>query len=60
MASSTRAVFQSGDSPGIPSASADNRIDFVQIATTGDAVDFGDTIDHRRGMASGTNGHGGL
>ena len=60
MASATRAVFQSGDSPGIPSASADNRIDFVQIATLGNATDFGDTTDHRRGMASGTNGHGGL
>ena len=60
MASQTRAVFQSGDAPGIPSASADNRIDFVTIATTGNAVDFGDTNDHRRGMASGTNGHGGL
>ena len=60
MASATRAVFQSGDAPGIPSASADNRIDFVQIATLGNATDFGDTNDHRRGMASGTNGHGGL
>ena len=60
MASATRAVFQSGDSPGIPSASADNRLDFVQIATTGNAVDFGDTNDHRRGMMSASNGHGGL
>ena len=60
VASSTRAVFQSGDSPGIPSASADNRIDFVTIATTGNAVDFGDTNDHRRGMMSASNGHGGL
>ena len=60
MASATRAVFQSGDAPGIPSASADNRIDFVQIATTGNAVDFGDTNDHRRGMISASNGHGGL
>ena len=60
MASSTRAVFQSGDAPGIPSASADNRIDFVHIASTGNAVDFGDTNDHRRGMISASNGHGGL
>ena len=60
MASSTRAVFHSGDSPGIASASADNRLDYVQIATQGNAVDFGDTIDHRRGMASASNGHGGL
>ena len=60
MASATRAVFHSGDSPGIPSASADNRLDFVQIATTGNAVDFGDTNDHRRGMMSASNGHGGL
>ena len=60
MASATRAVFQSGDAPGIPSVSADNRLDFVQIATTGNAVDFGDTNDHRRGMMSASNGHGGL
>ena len=60
MASATRAVFQSGDSPGIPSASADNRLDFVQIATPGNPVDFGDTNDHRRGMDSASNGHGGL
>ena len=60
MASATRAVFQSGDSPGIASASADNRLDFVEIATTGNAVDFGDTNDHRRGMCSASNGHGGL
>ena len=60
MATGTRAVFQSGDSPGIPSASADNRLDYVQIASTGNAVDFGDTNDHRRGMMSDSNAHGGL
>ena len=60
MASGTRAVFQSGDAPGIPSASADNRLDYVQIASTGNAVDFGDTNDHRRGMMSASNAHGGL
>ena len=60
MASGTRAVFQSGDSPGIASADADNRLDYVQIASTGNAVDFGDTNDHRRGMMSDSNAHGGL
>ena len=40
----------------------DNRIEFVTIATTGNAFDFGDTTsgqDHARG-ASLSDSHGGL
>ena len=35
-------------------------IDYVTISTTGDAVDFGDQSQTRRGMAGCSNAHGGL
>ena len=35
-------------------------IDFVEIATTGNATDFGNLTDGRRGTAGASNGHGGL
>ena len=37
-----------------------NSLDFVQIATTGDATDFGDLTSARRGTHSCSNNHGGL
>ena len=37
-----------------------NIIDFVQIATTGNAVDFGDINNVVRHVKGGSNGHGGL
>jgi hypothetical protein len=39
-----------------------NIIDYVQIMSTGNAVDFGDTIDSKVGglTAAFSNGHGGL
>ena len=37
-----------------------NIIDFIEIATTGNAVDFGDTINVVRHIKGGSNGHGGL
>ena len=38
-----------------------NTIDFVTIATTGNAVDFGDTENgHDTSAAAVSNGHGGL
>ena len=56
--SPTRALFAGGNSPSV-----DNVIQFVEIATTGDAVDFGDlTSASSFGSTGGTlsNGHGGL
>ena len=54
MSSTTRGVFAGageGDS---------NVIDYVQIPTTGDAIDFGD-LDANNGYSAGaSNGHGGL
>ena len=37
-----------------------NIIDFIEIATTGNAVDFGDTTNVVRHIKGGSNGHGGL
>ena len=53
-ASRTRAVFGGAYSP-----SALNTINYVNIMTTGDAVDFGD-LTVARGTGALSNGHGGL
>ena len=50
--SSTRGIFASGWEQ-TPSADADNRIDFVTISSTGDAIDFGDLS-----QSTGREGHG--
>jgi len=50
--SRTRGIFASGWEQ-TPSASADNRIDFVTISSTGDAIDFGDLS-----QSTGREGHG--
>ena len=53
--SSTRGVVAGGETP-----SAINIIDFVTIATTGDATDFGDLTAARRGFTGFSDVHGGL
>ena len=55
VSSPTRACFGGGGTPSLI-----NTIDYVQIPSTGDAVDFGDLTRSNRGMASCSNGHGGL
>lgn len=53
MSSKTRAVFAGGANPD------SNTIDYVQIPTTGNAIDFGDATNNK--FSAGTsNGHGGL
>ena len=52
-----RATF-CGGSPVYPSTV--NIIEFVEIATTGDAQDFGDLIQPRRGGTAVSDSHGGL
>ena len=37
-----------------------NIIDFVTIATAGNAADFGDMLTQNRLSASASNGHGGI
>ena len=55
VSSPTRACFGGGGSPSLI-----NTIDYVQIPSKGDAIDFGDLTRSNRGMASCSNGHGGL
>ena len=61
--SPTRGVAGGGYFAGAPTgktAGFTNIIDFVEIATTGNAVDFGDTTNVVRHIKGGSNGHGGL
>jgi len=62
MSSSTRCVLGSGNSYTAPATTKINVLDYVEIATTGNAVDFGDMAymtSEDYGNA-GSNGHGGL
>jgi hypothetical protein len=57
--SSTRLVHAGGDDH--PSGgNYSNVIDYVQIMSTGDAVDFGDLTQYRRHVKGCSNGNGGL
>ena len=53
--SSTRATFGGGKAGGHT-----NVIDFVEIATTGNASDFGDLTTTKRFCAGSSDVHGGL
>lgn len=58
-ASKTRGVFAGGAnaSPGmIPNSSGQDTIDYITIATTGDAADFGNLPYSRHGMYASSNG----
>ena len=62
-ASPTRGVAGGGYYANAPTGEVGgftNIIDFVEIATTGNAVDFGDTTNVVRHIKGGSNGHGGL
>jgi hypothetical protein len=57
----TRGVFLGGYIyPSAPSNTAINTMDIVEIATTGNATDFGDLSQNTRQNGSVSNGHGGL
>ena len=57
-ASQTRGCFAGGTTDG---SAAINTINFIQIATTGNAQDFGDLFAGRRnGMGGLSDSHGGL
>ena len=59
-ANGTRSVFYGGqqNTPGGPES---NVIDYITIATTGNATDFGDVLGNSSFSSGGTsNGHGGL
>ena len=54
--SPTRAVYCGGANPAV-----DDRMDYINIATLGDAVDFGDLFDHMYACDNGcSTAHGGL
>ena len=61
--SSIRGVWGGGMNPS-PTATDFNILDYVTIASTGNAVDFGDLVTgnsgRQRNKASCSNGHGGL
>ena len=52
--SPTRAVRVAGQD------SYTNTMDYAQIMTTGNFIDFGDAVEAKSGRASLSNGHGGL
>ena len=63
MSSPTRCVHGAGSYYSHPSFIRPNTMDYVQIATTGNAVDFGDMAmmtDVTGNTAAGSNGHGGV
>ena len=63
MSSPTRSVFSAGTYYSHPSFIRPNTMDYVEIATTGNAKDFGDMAmmtDVTGLAAGGSNGHGGL
>ena len=59
-ASKTRGIIAGGYGPSSPGAT--NTIQFIEIATTGNALDFGDfeNFDRRIPQCGCSNGHGGL
>ena len=59
VASSTRGVAAGGLGSGASSATA-NTIQYVTIASTGNAIDFGDMTRSNSQMAGSSDSHGGL
>ena len=57
-ASPTRLAFAGGSNPSNPSGL--NTIEYVQILTTGNSVDFGDLTAVKNPYQGTSNGHGGL
>ena len=58
--SKTRGIVGAGGDPYVSPYPKTANIDFVEIATTGNATDFGDLTVARNHMAGCSNGHGGL
>ena len=59
VSSPTRGVWLGGTTDSSPHADV-NTIDYVEILTTGNAVDFGDLTTARKGGGACDNAHGGL
>ena len=54
----TRGLFAGGYFH--PSNSGDNTIDYITFSSTGNAIDFGDCIEKKRGVSGLSDSHGGL
>ena len=50
-----RGVFAGGEAPG-----ASNVMDYITIASTGNAADYGDLLSTATYASGGSTGHGGL
>ena len=59
MSSSTRGMWGGGKGPASPYP-VKTEVDYVEIATTGNAKDFGDLSEARSAGGGTSNGHGGL
>ena len=60
VASPTRAVFAGGDQQVPAVANRVDTIDYIELSTQGNAVDFGDLTIARNHIAGMSNAHGGL
>ena len=61
LASPTRGLFSGGGSPATGhDGNRMNVIQKIEIATTGNAIDFGDLVDHTSNFGAMSNAHGGL
>ena len=58
--SSVRGVFAGGGDVSGVSGGKVNTVDYITIASTGNATDFGDLSTVRQQMGSTSNAHGGL
>ena len=59
-ASATRSILSAGGDPFASPYGKVNNIDYGQIMSTGNAIDFGDLTESKNHMEGSTNGHGGL
>ena len=59
-ASKTRILRCGGNGPDNAPVYNQNTIDFIEIATTGNFIDFGDMTQEIRNTSSNTSGHGGV
>ena len=58
MSNTTRGVFAGGFD--YPAGNTLNTLQYITIASTGNATDFGDLITAKGSGSTGSNGHGGL
>ena len=60
LSSSTRGVFGGGVTPTPATTGFTNTIEYINISSFGDAVDFGDLSAPNRVLSACSNAHGGL